>query len=172
MPPAAASPSRRWNWFAKSKPEAFPENSPSLKRAYPELSTHARFDHAEAAGRINCGWMKAAIIEQPAVLLFGALEAAGPAQHIQVAHGLCPICVAGARQFPHPSFNQQQRTSSRQGLTAIPEDHRTAFIVPIVNHAFEDDGIGELWNGIEEIAGDEKRAVTYAHTFHMSFRGI
>jgi hypothetical protein len=35
MPPAAALPSRRWNWSAKSKPEAFPENGPSLKTRLP-----------------------------------------------------------------------------------------------------------------------------------------
>ena len=93
-------------------------------------------------------------------MLFGALKTTGPAQHVQIAHRLSPVLVAGAGRFGHHSFHQQQRSIFRQGATAVLEDHRTAFIVPIVNDALEDDGVSEVWNGLEEIAGDEICPIT------------
>ena len=128
-------------------------------------STYARLDDAEAAGWMNGDWTKAGFIQQVTVLLFGALKTAGPAQHVQIAHRMSPVVGAGAGRFGHHSFHQQQRSIFRQGAMAVLEDHRTAFIVPIVNDAFEDDGVSELWNGLEEIASRETRAVTDASPF-------
>src|SRR4030088_665507 len=85
---------------------------------------------------------------------------------------MCPVLVAGAGRFGHHSFHQQQRSIFRQGATAVLEDHRTAFIVPIVNDALEDDGVSEVWNGLEEIAGDEICPITDASPFQMTGRGF
>ena len=135
-------------------------------------STGARLDDAEAAGWMNGDWTKAGLIQEVTVLLFGALKATGPAQHVQVAHRLSPVLGAGAGRFGHHAFHQQQRSIFRQGATAVLEDHRTAFIVPIVNDALEDDGVSEVWNGLEEIARRETRAVTDASPLQMKGRGL
>jgi hypothetical protein len=54
---------------------------------------------------------------------------------------MSPVLGAGAGRFGHHAFHQQQRSIFRQGAMAVLEDHRTVFIVPIVNDAFEDDGV-------------------------------
>ena len=68
-------------------------------------STYARLDDAEAAGRMNGDLTKAGFIKQVTVLLFGALKTTGPAQHVQIAHRLSPVLVAGAGRFGHHSFH-------------------------------------------------------------------
>ena len=126
----------------------------------------------QTASWMNGDWTKAGFIQQVTVLLFGALKTAGPrAERVQIAHRLSPVLGAGGR-FGHHSFHQQQRSIFRQGAMAVLENHRTAFIVPIVNDAFEDDGVSEVWNGLEEIASRETRAVTDASPFQMTGRGV
>src|SRR5258705_12535125 len=45
------------------------------------------------------------------------------------------------------------------GLAAIPQNDATALVVPIVNHAFQDDGVRSGWNRLKEIACEEASTV-------------
>src|SRR6266851_2316898 len=100
-----------------------------------------------------------------AVFLFGALESARAAKHIPVAHSVRPALVFDGWRFRHYPFDQQQAPTFRKRLATILEDHRTAFIVPIMNHTLEDNGVGDGRNRIEDIARQEARPITDAHAF-------
>ena len=100
-----------------------------------------------------------------AVFLFGALESASAAKHIQVAHSVRPALVFDGWRFRHYPFDQQQAPTFRKRLATISEDHRTVFIAPIMNHTLEDNGVGDGRNRIEDIARQEARPITDAHAF-------
>jgi hypothetical protein len=96
-------------------------------------------------------------------IAFGSLESARAAKHIQVAHCVRPVLVFDGWQFRHYPFDQQQAPTLRKRSVTFLEDHRTAFIVPIMNHTLEDNDVGDVRNRIEEIARQEARPITDAH---------
>src|SRR5260370_11203225 len=97
--------------------------------------------------------------KQAVVLIFGALSTARAPEHIQVADGISPVLFADAGRFRHQSFHQQECPIPWQGLPTIPQNDATALIVPIVNHAFQDDGVRPGWNRLKEIACEEASTV-------------
>ena len=75
--------------------------------------------------------------------------------------------MAGARRFRHQSFHQQQCPIFGKGLAAIPQNDATALVVPIVDHAFQDDGVRPGWNRLKEIAGEEAGTVGDSQAIKM-----
>ena len=104
------------------------------------------------------------------IFLLRALETSRATKHIQVAHCVRFVLIFDTQRVRHDSFDQQQCPMARQSLATIFEDCTTSCVIPVVNYTFEDDGIGDRWNRFEEVASQEARPITDAHTLKMFVR--
>src|SRR6185369_5962504 len=110
------------------------------------------FDEVEAAGWMDRGQSETALVEQFAVLPLGAFEPAGPAEHIQITQRVRLVLLRCRRRLRHQPFGQQQLAVAWQRLATVLEYRDAARIIPVMDHALEDDRIRDCRNGFEEIA--------------------
>ena len=120
-------------------------------------------DYAEPAGGTNRRLTEATLFQQKAILLFCPLTTARATKHIQVAHRMCFIDVVRRWPFRHHPLHQQQSPVFWKGFATISQDHAAALIVPVVNNALEDDGIGDGRNCFKEVAGKKRRTISNSH---------
>jgi hypothetical protein len=82
------------------------------------------------------------------------------------------VAVGRAWRFRHQPFDQQQFAAARKRLVTVAQDRDAARIIPIVNHALEDDRISDHRDGFEEIASDKFDAIADTDLPKMAACGL
>jgi hypothetical protein len=97
------------------------------------------------------GKCESGVAEEPFIFLQRSLPAANPDQHVQIGLNHGPIAGAVGQSFGKHALHKQHSASASQRAAAVGENAPGPRIVPVVQHALEQQHIGGR-NMCEEIA--------------------
>src|SRR5581483_2931852 len=113
-----------------------------------------RLEHAEAHRRgAHAAAFEAAAREQATKLLLGALAAAGPDHHGEIAP--CDVLVFGRALDPwrHHLLDDENATVLVHGIGTATQDGCTAVVIPVVEDAFQQVDVTARCDPMHEVTG-------------------